>query len=123
MDGNAKSQRQPILDVNTIARNAKKRISSGTGNRTLGSAVLISQVMRARNVSHYTIPDVVVESPNETWDQELGNPGATPGKELPRGLEASVLGLRADAFRRSGLRWYLLSPISTASLAQKEPDG
>ena len=31
--------------------------NSGTGNRTLGSAVLISQVMRARNVSHYTIPD------------------------------------------------------------------
>ncbi|KAJ0146480.1 putative Coiled-coil domain-containing protein [Fusarium oxysporum f. sp. albedinis] len=27
------------------------------GNRTLGSAELISQVMRARNVSHYTIPD------------------------------------------------------------------
>ncbi|KAH6953115.1 hypothetical protein DER45DRAFT_575071 [Fusarium avenaceum] len=33
--------------------------NSGTGNRTLGSAVLISQVMRARNVSHYTIPDVM----------------------------------------------------------------
>ncbi|KAF5626576.1 zinc finger MSN2 [Fusarium sp. NRRL 52700] len=32
---------------------------SGTGNRTLGSAVLISQLkLRARNVSHYTIPDV-----------------------------------------------------------------
>ncbi|KAI1033079.1 hypothetical protein LB504_006244 [Fusarium proliferatum] len=31
--------------------------NSGTGNRTLGSAVLISQLMRARNVSHYTIPD------------------------------------------------------------------
>ncbi|KAH7178623.1 hypothetical protein DER46DRAFT_158666 [Fusarium sp. MPI-SDFR-AT-0072] len=30
---------------------------SGTGNRTLGSAELIPQVLRARNVSHYTIPD------------------------------------------------------------------
>ncbi|KAH7226644.1 hypothetical protein BKA60DRAFT_556550 [Fusarium oxysporum] len=35
--------------------------NSGTGNRTLGSAVLVPQVMRARNVSHYTIPDVIVE--------------------------------------------------------------
>jgi hypothetical protein len=34
-----------------------QKSNSGTGNRTLGSAVLISQVMRARNVSHYTIPD------------------------------------------------------------------
>ncbi|KAJ0125979.1 hypothetical protein HZ326_30913 [Fusarium oxysporum f. sp. albedinis] len=34
-----------------------KVVVSGTGNRTLGSAELISQVMRARNVSHYTIPD------------------------------------------------------------------
>jgi hypothetical protein len=35
-------------------------MNSGTGNRTLGSAVLIPQVMRARNVSHYTIPDGVI---------------------------------------------------------------
>ncbi|KAI5467659.1 hypothetical protein BGZ63DRAFT_32914 [Mariannaea sp. PMI_226] len=36
----------------------KCKINSGTGNRTLGSAELIPQIMRARNVSHYTIPDV-----------------------------------------------------------------
>ncbi|EEU41900.1 uncharacterized protein NECHADRAFT_21043, partial [Fusarium vanettenii 77-13-4] len=42
---------------------------SGTGNRTLGSAVLFPQVMRARNVSHYTIPDsvLVAERGSQTW--------------------------------------------------------
>jgi len=42
------------------AKTQKENIDSGTGNRTLGSAVLIPQVMRARNVSHYTIPDGVI---------------------------------------------------------------
>ena len=41
-----------------ICKDGKTKDDSGTGNRTLGSAALISQViMRARNVSHYTIPD------------------------------------------------------------------
>ena len=40
-----------------MAKMTRRRGNSGTGNRTLGSAELISQVMRARNVSHYTIPD------------------------------------------------------------------
>ena len=46
--------------INWMAR-AKAKGNSGTGNRTLGSAELISQVMRARNVSHYTIPELADE--------------------------------------------------------------
>ncbi|RSL73353.1 hypothetical protein CEP54_000395 [Fusarium duplospermum] len=38
----------------------KRNHISGTGNRTLGSADkdLSTELMRARNVSHYTIPDI-----------------------------------------------------------------
>ncbi|RSM03904.1 hypothetical protein CEP52_007107 [Fusarium oligoseptatum] len=41
-------------------RRAKRKCVSGTGNRTLGSADkdLSTELMRARNVSHYTIPDI-----------------------------------------------------------------
>ncbi|KAH7254103.1 uncharacterized protein BKA55DRAFT_353660 [Fusarium redolens] len=41
----------------SIYQEKQKIKNSGTGNRTLGSAELIPQVLRARNVSHYTIPD------------------------------------------------------------------
>jgi hypothetical protein len=43
--------------------------NSGTGNRTPGSAECIPQVLRARNVGHYTIPDVVIanSSSNHTY--------------------------------------------------------
>ncbi|RMJ12392.1 hypothetical protein CDV36_007961 [Fusarium kuroshium] len=51
-DGNGKKQHH-------LSARAKKKDFSGTGNRTLGSAELIPQVMRARNVSHYTIPDMI----------------------------------------------------------------
>ncbi|KAF5614921.1 zinc finger MSN2 [Fusarium tjaetaba] len=41
-----------------LSRKQQNDEDSGTGNRTLGSAALIPQLkMRARNISHYTIPD------------------------------------------------------------------
>ncbi|KAI1060519.1 hypothetical protein LB506_007099 [Fusarium annulatum] len=51
---------QELRDIEMAEQKKSRKTAkgnSGTGNRTLGSAELISQVMRARNVSHYTIPD------------------------------------------------------------------
>ena len=49
----------------------EQKRNSGTGNRTLGSAVLFPQVMRARNVSHYTIPDMAFDGRRDSdWTSQ-----------------------------------------------------